>query len=68
MTAKAKPLARAAAPKLIASTWLFGIGAALFVALSLAGAAGLSRRLARRRLPELAWSRPGVPMEELVDS
>jgi putative copper export protein/methionine-rich copper-binding protein CopC len=69
VTAKAKPLARAAAPKITASTWLFGIGASLFVALSLAGAAGMSRRLARRRLPELAWSRPSVvPMEEMVDS
>jgi uncharacterized membrane protein len=69
VTAKAKPLARAAAPKITASTWLFGIGASLFVALSLAGAAGLSRRLARRRIPQLAWSRSGVvPVEEMVDS
>ncbi len=69
VTAKAAPLARPPAPKITASTWLFGIGASLFVALSLAGAAGLSRRLARRRPPELPWSRPVVvPIEEMVDS
>lgn len=69
VTAKAKPLARAAAPKITASTWLFGIGAALFVALSLGGTAGLTRRLTRNRRPALAWSRPGVvPKEQMVDS